>query len=64
MRDASRIPIMLYELGKVWEKYPDLRLGQLIMNAASVEGYDDHRVFMIEDGILLSGIHSLMERMR
>jgi len=32
MRDPKRIPEILNELKKAWEKYPDLRLGQLIDN--------------------------------
>ena len=32
MRDPKRIPEVLDELRKVWEKSPDLRLGQLIDN--------------------------------
>ena len=32
MRDPERIPEILDELRKVWEKSPDLRLGQLIDN--------------------------------
>ena len=33
MRDPKRIPKILKEIEKVWEKYPDMRLGQLITNA-------------------------------
>lgn len=32
MRDPKRIPKILQRLRKVWEAYPDLRLGQLIEN--------------------------------
>lgn len=33
MRDPKRIPIILERLKIIWEKNPDLRLGQLILNA-------------------------------
>lgn len=33
MRDPKRIPVVLEEIRKVWEHYPDLRLCQLIENA-------------------------------
>lgn len=33
MRDSRRIKIILREIEKIWEKYPDMRLGQLITNA-------------------------------
>lgn len=32
MRDPKRIPEVLEELRKLWEKYPDLRFGQLLVN--------------------------------
>jgi len=35
MRDPKRIPDILKRLEIVWEKYPDLRLGQLIQNVFS-----------------------------
>ncbi len=33
MRDPSRIDEMLAALRDIWEESPDLRLGQLIVNA-------------------------------
>ena len=33
MRDKKRIPKILKEIEKVWTKYPDLRLSQLLCNA-------------------------------
>lgn len=32
MRDRKRIEPFLAELGELWEKYPDLRFGQLVAN--------------------------------
>ena len=32
MRDPKRISIVLEELKKIWEQYPDWRLGQLLVN--------------------------------
>lgn len=34
-RDPQRIPVVLAEIQKIWEKNPDLRLGQLLMNCCS-----------------------------
>ena len=31
MRDKSRIPAVMAKLQAVWEKYPDMRLGQMLM---------------------------------
>lgn len=36
MRDPKRIPEILNELKGVWSSFPDLRLGQLIINAAGM----------------------------
>lgn len=36
MRDPKRIPEILNELKGIWGSLPDLRLGQLIINAAGM----------------------------
>lgn len=54
MRDENRIPIVLEELKKVWEKHTDWRLGQLIVNIARSAGYGDP--FFIEDDRLVKEI--------
>lgn len=33
MRDPERIPVILHLIYRIWKKYPDLRLMQLILNA-------------------------------
>lgn len=50
MRDSNRIPIILNELKRIWEAYPDLRLGQLILNF----GPRDPALYYIEDEDLIS----------
>lgn len=37
MRDINRIDEILAQLGEFWKKYPDLRLGQLIVNTGIQE---------------------------
>lgn len=37
MRDPNRIPEILETVKTLWEANPDLRLGQLIINAAGDE---------------------------
>ena len=32
MRDVNRIDTILEQIGGVWKQYPDLRLGQLLLN--------------------------------
>lgn len=47
-RDAGRIQGVLSELEKVWKQYPDMRLGQLLVNVCG-----DKDLFAIEDENLL-----------
>ena len=37
MRDVNRIEPTLARIGEIWKKYPDLRLGQLILNLGREE---------------------------
>ena len=39
MRDPNRIPQMLQLLGQAWMANPDMRLTQLVGNAASIGGF-------------------------
>lgn len=52
MRDPKRIPIILKDLQTIWEKYPDLRLGQLLLNL----NYDFYHV---EDHELIKQLNDL-----
>lgn len=45
MRDPKRIDSILNRIKQIWNKYPDLRLGQLIINVIS----DDSILYMLED---------------
>lgn len=49
MRDIERIKVILERLEKLWKKYPDLRLGQLITNAIN----DIIVLYYVEDENLL-----------
>lgn len=48
MRDPKRIPKILKAIEKVWEKYPDMRLGQLIANVV-----DESAIYFLEDELLV-----------
>ena len=50
MRDPNRIPKVLDYVRRAWERNPDLRLGQLIVNLTS-ERFAD--LFYVEDDQLL-----------
>jgi len=54
MRDPKRIPRVLERLAKVWERNPDLRLGQLIL--AADENGD---LFYQEDSRLLARLERM-----
>ena len=51
MRDPERIKSVLNRLQAVWEKYPDLRLGQLILNVVQ-----DPTLYYLEDDKLIETI--------
>lgn len=47
-RDENRIGILLDLLGRVWERYPDVRFGQLIINLGLDEFYKEDDVAIAE----------------
>ena len=53
MRNPERIPEILKRLEKIWLKYPDLRLGQLIGNVVEgirlYYGEDDNLITTLEE---------------
>ena len=53
MRSVDRIPNILDKVGKIWEKYPDLRLGQLLLNC-----FSDPLLYYIEDDKLIESLES------
>lgn len=63
MRDPARIDTVLEQLREVWMMDPDLRLGQLIYNAARMRDPDLLDVFNIEDGTLCKGLRRYKEAM-
>lgn len=61
MRAPARIESMLNQLRELWEKSPDMRLGQLIVNAVQPrEPCPD--VFYIEDTALQHRLADLSSR--
>ena len=48
MRSKYRIDITLNELQNIWLEFPDLRLGQLLLNAVS-----DPELYYLEDEELI-----------
>lgn len=51
MRDPNRIPEVLDLIEQLWEKYPDWRLGQLLVNVS-----DTNDVFYVEDDRVVKGL--------
>ena len=56
MRDPNRINEVLRIVSKVWYTHPDLRLGQLILNACS-----ESALYYIEDDLLLESLKKQYE---
>ena len=63
MRDLNRIPETLKELEILWKRYPDWRLGQLIVNLNRELTLRDDP-FYLEDDKLLKIIKVINERER
>ena len=53
MRDPKRIPGVLHDVQRVWETFPDMRLGQLLLNVVA-----DPALYYLEDDEL---VHRLLE---
>ena len=49
MRDPKRIPMVLEEIQKTWEKYSGLRFGQLMINFCSYLNQKKIHMYGIED---------------
>ena len=56
MRDPDRISEILGVLRDIWERNPDLRLGQIVVNAIR-PGEPCPQIFSAEDEALLAGLH-------
>jgi len=54
-RDPKRIPDILRQLKEIWEKYPDLRLSQLIGNLQTRDG----DLYNVEDQQLIDRLRDL-----
>jgi uncharacterized protein YihD (DUF1040 family) len=59
-RDPERIGVVIQELAAYWSQHPDLRLGQLVVNASRTAGVDD--AYAVEDDRLLDGLRTLAAR--
>lgn len=60
MRDPKRIDAILATLGEAWKANPDMRLGQLLVCAATPVGAHSFQrdLFYIEDDETLRGLQT------
>lgn len=58
MRDLGRIDEMVGLVRALWLKYPDWRLGQLVLNAHSAAS-PPHEAYFAEDDVLEGGLRLL-----
>ena len=56
MRDPKRIDVILQEIGAIWHKYPDMRLGQLIGNVLEGPNF-----YYVEDDSLVKALKDVYE---
>jgi uncharacterized protein YihD (DUF1040 family) len=58
MRDPKRIDALLTQVREIWEKNPDLRLGQLLCNVID----EDEDPYNVEDEILAHRLDAFYTR--
>jgi len=51
-RDPKRIPEVLRLIEQVWEKNPDLRLGQLLLNHMNPDSAEPELYYLEDDALL------------
>lgn len=59
MRDLDRVNDICRQLAELWRQYPDLRLGQLILNAIQ-----DTVLYYVEDQQLIDKLKKHYENLR
>jgi len=59
MKNENTIESTLAALAAAWSKAPDMRLGQLLMNACNC---DDLEIYNVEDDVLLLKLQAFIAR--
>ena len=60
MRDPARIPEVLAQVQAFWEKNPDWRLGQVLLNVGAPQATCPE-LFYLEDDLLQARLRALNE---
>jgi len=60
MRDLTRIPRICAELERLWSRYPDMRLGQIVANATPTRFHGDP--FHVGDDELMGHIRAQLAK--
>lgn len=60
MRNPERIDTILDLIEDIWRKYPDLRLGQLLINVIGT--HMENNLFYYEDDSLIRDLENWKER--
>lgn len=63
-RDLTQIDRILKKIRKLWQKSPDLRLLQLLLNAKDVTPHPLADPFYVEDAVLEAGLDKLAKLTR
>lgn len=64
MHNPARIPVVLETLKETWEKYPDLRLGQLISILGIINNKGTPDIFYVEDEDLVNRLIAFQFRLK
>jgi uncharacterized protein YihD (DUF1040 family) len=61
VRDPNRIPVMMELLKTLWTRHPDLRLGQILVNARDTDhNVFDGDIFYTDDATIERGLRQLL----
>lgn len=61
VRNPERIPHMINLMLAAWVLYPDMRMGQLLMNAARFGGHGPNDIWNVEEEVFAQGLLRLIK---
>lgn len=64
MEHLKRIKPLMEALEELWQRYPTLRLTQLLSNAARADGYHNNDLYFLTDENLLTALKKYPEKIK
>lgn len=65
MRDPDRIPVIIELLKQYWQRYPDLRLGQIVGNfTPRISAMEPGSSYNVEDDVIEESLRAELRKVR